>query len=126
MWPLAVATRFLVEATASRNQPSPQTLLSPLARQGVVDQQGDGTPELETGEDEHANTAGQALGCPGGAFKEVVDRVQAVALGVIRNNAGVTILGKAAERMPLEIGKGEAAHGELFTQGNGEVRIDAV
>jgi hypothetical protein len=25
LWPLAVATRFRVEATASRNQPSPQT-----------------------------------------------------------------------------------------------------
>src|SRR5206468_7191185 len=30
LWPLAVATRFLVEATASRNQPSPQTHLPAL------------------------------------------------------------------------------------------------
>ena len=30
LWPLAVATRFLVEATASRNQPSPQTDLPRL------------------------------------------------------------------------------------------------
>src|SRR5579872_7361902 len=30
LWPLAVATRFFVEATASRNQPKPQTLLPRL------------------------------------------------------------------------------------------------
>ena len=83
MWPLAVATRFLVEATASRNQPRPQTLLPRLWARVSSTSRVMAPHELEAGEDQDADAVGQARGRPGGALEEVVGGVQAVALGVI-------------------------------------------
>src|SRR5262249_59196481 len=80
----------------------PPDTLAALVGQGVIDQQGDGAAEGQVGENEQANPMGQIAGRPGGAFKEVVRGIQAVASGAIRELVGVGIVGNAAEGVPAQ------------------------
>jgi hypothetical protein len=61
---------------------SPNTL-APFVGQRVIDQEGDETQPGEACQDKAGNVIGQSVRVPGGAFKEVVEVVQAVALGRI-------------------------------------------
>ena len=71
--------------------------LAAFVSQRVIDQQRDGTGELETGQDQDGEAFGQRGWVPGGTLEEIVVGVQTVTLGMIAQLLRLRVVGDTAE-----------------------------
>ena len=71
--------------------------LAAFVRERVIDEQRDGTGELQPGQDQDGEVVGQRDRVPGGTFEEIVVSIQTVTLGMVAQLLGLRIVGDAAE-----------------------------